>query len=137
GKQLRRQAADLGIADRVIFAGRRTDIPDLLRLVDVLVHPSETESFGRTIAEAMACEKPVVGFRVGAVGELISDGQTGILIEPFDTEAMAEATVRLLKDENLRRLMGEAGRERALRLYDLKTNIAAMVDVIEQVAEGA
>lgn len=65
---LKKRAAELGIADRVRFLGSRNDVADIFRLGDVVVHPSETESFGRTIAEAMACGKPVVGFRVGAVG---------------------------------------------------------------------
>jgi glycosyltransferase involved in cell wall biosynthesis len=131
---LRARAAELGLAGRAIFAGYREDIPSLFRLMDVVMHPAETESFGRAIAEAMACGKPVVGFRVGAVSELIDDGQTGYVVPPFDVPAAALAVGRLLADPVLRRRLGEMGRRKALREYDLHRNTGETLDLLEQSA---
>ncbi len=103
--------------------------------MDVVVHPSESESFGRSIAEAMACGKPVIGFAVGAVPELVLDGQTGIVVRPFDTAALAAAIERLLIDESRRQQMGAAGRQRARELYDLKRNVGAAISLLEEVAD--
>ncbi len=131
-----RQAADaMGVGDRVIFAGGRQDVPDLLRLMDLVVHPSETESFGRVIAEAMACEKAVVGFDVPAVNELVEDGRTGRLVPPFDHRALSRAIVELLDDPPGRRQMGRAGRAKAAAEYDLRKTIAQTLDIMEGAAE--
>ena len=129
-------AERLSVMDRLRFCGYREDVPELLACMDVVVHPSETESFGRAIAEAMACGKPVVGFDVGAVGELIDDGRTGILVPPFDPDGLARAVVRLLRDDALRAGMGRAAREKALRCYDVRRTIGAAIDVLESKAEG-
>jgi glycosyltransferase involved in cell wall biosynthesis len=132
--QLRRRAESLGLSGKVVFTGQRPDVPDLLALADVVAHPSETESFGRAVAEAMAAGKPVVGFRVDAVAELIDDGVTGLLADPFDARDFAAGLLRLLADADLRTQMGQAGRQRVLRLYDLKVNLPATVDLLEHVA---
>lgn len=131
-RALHARASECGVSDRIVFTGSRQDVPDLMRLMDVVVQPSESESFGRTIAEAMACEKPVVGFAVGAVGELIKDGLTGILVPPFDVSAAAGSVAKLLSDPALRQRMGEAGRHKAMREYNLRTNIREVVDLLEQ-----
>ncbi|MFP4353745.1 MAG: glycosyltransferase family 4 protein [Phycisphaerae bacterium] len=119
------------LADRVHFMGYRKDTPDLLKAVDLLAHPSETESFGRTIAEAMATGKAVVGFRHSAVAELIVHGKTGLLAEPFDHHEYAVHLMRLLQDVDLRDRMGHAGRERVLECYDLKVCIERLVGELE------
>ncbi len=124
-----------GLGHRLVFTGYRKDVADLVRLMDVVVHPSESESFGRSIAEAMACGKPVIGFAVGAVPELVLDGQTGIVVRPFDTAALAAAIERLLIDESRRQQMGAAGRQRARELYDLKRNVGAAISLLEEVAD--
>jgi glycosyltransferase involved in cell wall biosynthesis len=131
-RALHARASECGVSDRIVFTGSRQDIPDLMRLMDVVMQPSESESFGRTIAEAMACEKPVVGFAVGAVAELIEDGRTGILVPPFDVSAAARAVAKLLADPALRRHMGEAGRRKALREYNLRKNTGETLDLLEQ-----
>jgi glycosyltransferase involved in cell wall biosynthesis len=137
GDSLHARVAELGLEGRVIFTGYRKNVPDLMRLMDVVVHPSESESFGRSIAEAMAGAKAVIGFDVGAVPELIDHGETGLVVQPFDTTALAGAVERLLCDEDLRRKMGAAARERALKYYDAKRNVAAAIDFLEQMADDS
>ncbi|MFO7898780.1 MAG: glycosyltransferase family 4 protein, partial [Planctomycetota bacterium] len=95
---LRRQADRLGIGDRVHFLGWRDDPAAVMNALDVLVTASEDEPFGRVVVEAMACGKPVVGFRCGGPVEIVRPGETGLLVEPYDTGAMAAAIVRLLSD---------------------------------------
>lgn len=133
-QQLRQRARELGVQDGLILTGNRSDIPDVLREMDLMVHPTETESFGRAIAEAMATGLPVVGFAVGAVQELIDDGQTGRIIQPFDIEAMAAVTIELLKNPSLCRRLGQAGRQKVMKQYDVARNVAALIDVLEQAA---
>lgn len=133
--QLRARAEELGISDGLIFVGERPDVPELLRVMDVMVHPSHTESFGRVIAEAMAAARPVVGFAIDAIGEVIDAGRTGYVVPAFDVAAMAQATVTLLKDEPLRRQMGQAGRAKVLQQYDQARNVSAIVDLLEAACE--
>src|SRR5262249_38304028 len=111
GETLRDLAAELGIADRVIFTGYRADIPDVLRLLDVVAHASVIpEPFGRVIAEAMAMGRPVVASSAGGPTEIIEDGRTGFLVAPRDDEALAARITELLQDPAKATRVGEAAR---------------------------
>lgn len=108
--QLRSLAQELGIADRVIFTGFRHDVPDILHLLDVVVHASiSPEPFGRVIAEAMAMKRPVVAACAGGPTEIIADGRTGFLVAPGDQDALADRLIRLLEDPALAERIAEAG----------------------------
>jgi len=96
----------------VRFVGHREDALHLYALVDVLVHASTTgEPFGRVVIEGMAAARPVVATRAGAIPEIVREGETGILVPPGDSKAMADAILLLLRDRELARRMGERGRE--------------------------
>ena len=125
-----RRIEELNLAGQVRLLGYRDDVPILLNLLDVLVHPSETENCPRSVLEAQASGVPVVGFRVGGMPEMVADAKTGLLVEPFDTAAMAKAVVRLLTDPDERRRMGQAARQRILRDFDLATNVSRMIDLV-------
>ena len=123
--RLRRLAEALGVRDRVLFTGHvpDEDLPGLYAACDVFVMPSRAlgardgiEGFGTVFLEAGACAKPVIGGWSGGVSEAVEDGVTGLLVDPHDPEALAEALRRLLRDPELRRRMGEAGRTRAERM---------------------
>jgi glycosyltransferase involved in cell wall biosynthesis len=106
--QLRAQAAALGIADQVIFAGFHRDVAAHLRLFTVSAVPSLEEGFGNVAVEAMAAGVPVVAARVGGLPEIVTDGVTGFLVPPAEPEALAQALLRLLEDPALRDAMGQA-----------------------------
>jgi glycosyltransferase involved in cell wall biosynthesis len=110
-------AAELSVAGRVIFAGDRGDVPDLLAALDVFVLSSSTESFPNAILEAMALERPVVATRVGGIPELVEEGRTGYLVPVGDASAMAERILELLRNPALRTALGRAGRARVEAEY--------------------
>jgi glycosyltransferase involved in cell wall biosynthesis len=106
-------AHDLGIQSRVQFLGKQERVNELLPLADLLLMPSELESFGLAALEAMACKVPSVATRVGGVPELIDDGVTGLLYPVGDVDAMADGVLSLLKDRPRLEAMRDAGRKTA------------------------
>jgi glycosyltransferase involved in cell wall biosynthesis len=114
-EEVRRQADTLGIASRAHFLGFRTDIPVLMRLVDIVVHTSiAAEPFGRVILEGMLAERAVIATDAGGAREIVKAGDTGLLVAPGDPDALRLAIQDLLRDPARRRAMGEAGRRRAI-----------------------
>ena len=93
-------AENLDIAQAVHFLGTRTDVPELLSLIDVLVLTSHMEANPICLLEAMASEKPVVATRVGSVAETVLDGRTGYLVSPGDSQALADRVLELLTDRS-------------------------------------
>jgi glycosyltransferase involved in cell wall biosynthesis len=118
----------LGISSHVIFTGHRSDIPHIMASLDVLTLATEAEPFGRVLIEAMAAGKPVIATNAGGVPEIVLDGQTGILVPPRDSHALAAAMLTLVRDSKLRRKMGECGRKRAEINFSNKT----MIEKVEQ-----
>ncbi|MFQ6100771.1 MAG: glycosyltransferase family 4 protein [Anaerolineae bacterium] len=136
-KELRRQAGELGIADKVIFAGYvpEADKARFYNLADVYVHPSSLEGFGMTVGEAMSCGKPVVATAVGSLPEVIVDGETGFLVPPGDRHRFAERIVTLLRDEPLALRFGEAGRRRVESLFRWETVARRLEELYQQVLD--
>jgi N-acetyl-alpha-D-glucosaminyl L-malate synthase BshA len=106
-------AARLGVADQVKFVGKQPQavIRDYLSIADLFLLPSQSESFGLSALEAMACEVPVIATRVGGVPEVVEDQVCGFLFEIGAVEEMAEAALELLNDDNKRAAFGKSGRE--------------------------
>ncbi len=102
-----------GIHKNVIFMGKQDRVHEKLAMADVMLLPSELESFGLAALEAMACEVLPIATRVGGVPEVIDDGETGFLAEVGDTDAMAASAVEVLSDESRLRSMGKEARRRA------------------------
>ncbi len=121
--KLEKQALDLGIADKIIFAGliSREKIPDYISVMDIVVHVSLREGLARAIPQALACGKPVVSFDIDGADEIIKDGQNGFLLpapdiseekwSSYDCEQLTYSILKLLSDENLRKKMAEEGRK--------------------------
>lgn len=107
-------ARQLGVRDSVVFAGKQPQISDYLSLSDLLLLPSETESFGLAALEAMACEVPVIVSNVGGLPEVVEQGETGYLCEVGDIDCMARIAIEILSNNDLGRKMGRRGREVAL-----------------------
>jgi glycosyltransferase involved in cell wall biosynthesis len=110
--ELRQLAADLAIADKVVFAGFRQDMPAVMSAYDIFALTSVFEGFGLVLLEAMAAARPVVASGISAIPEVVRDGETGLLVPPRDPQAFADAVVRL-GDPVLRERLGAAGRQRA------------------------
>lgn len=112
-------AARLGVADSVRFVGKQpqSQVRDYLSVADLLLLPSQTESFGLTALEAMACEVPVIATRVGGIPELVEDKGCGYLFEIGDVDAMAAAARRVLSDDTERERLGRRGREIAMTRF--------------------
>jgi glycosyltransferase involved in cell wall biosynthesis len=110
--ELERMVVDLGLRERVVFTGRRSDVPALMAAADVYAMPSVDEPFGLVWLEAMAMELPVLALANGGTIEVVERGVTGFLTPTGDVAAMTENLLRLLRDPDLRRRMGEAGRAR-------------------------
>jgi glycosyltransferase involved in cell wall biosynthesis len=134
--RLRRRAAELNMGDGLIFAGLRHDVARLLAAADVAVLPSLYEGFGLAAVEAMAAGMPVVGTRVGGLPEVIVDGETGLLVPPASPEGMAEAVIRLCRDADLRRRLGDAGRERHAQRFTLDRMIREFENIYGECLGG-
>jgi glycosyltransferase involved in cell wall biosynthesis len=117
--RLEAEIQTLGIADRVHLAGERRDVPELLAGANVFVLSSASEGMPVSVLESMAAGLPVVGSRVGGIPELVIDGETGLLVEPGNPDQLAAALARLLAEPELRRQLGDAGRERARTRFAL------------------
>lgn len=125
--ELRDEAARLGVANKVVFAGYRDDVPALLAGCDVFCLPSTAEGMPLVVLEAMAQAKPVVATAVGGTPELVVDGETGLLVPPNDVEALTSALKGLLEDPDRARRMGEAGRSRVEREFSLAASAKRVV----------
>jgi glycosyltransferase involved in cell wall biosynthesis len=121
--QLEALAGQLGLADRVHLAGHQQDVRPWLAALDVLVLSSDWEGMPNALLEAMAAGLPIVATAVGGVPEVVVDGATGLLVPPGDPSALAEAITRLLRDPDLRRTMGQAGRARVERRFSINETV--------------
>ena len=110
-------AKSLKISDRVHFLGKHDQVNQLLPVADLMLMPSELESFGLAALEAMACEVPTIATAVGGVPEMVQNGVTGLLFPVGDVDAMSHAAVALLKDRDRLKAMALAGRQEAQRTY--------------------
>lgn len=108
-----------GVGSRLWLAGERTDVPDVMRGLDLFVLPSRAEGISNTILEAMACGLPVVATAVGGNPELVVPGDTGALVPAADDRALADAIASYAVDPALRRRHGEAGRRRVEAEFSL------------------
>lgn len=112
---------------------RRSDLVRLYQGAEALVLSSTQETFGRVLAEAMACETPVVATRCGAPEEVVQDGENGFLVPSGDSTAMAEAILRIVDDPGLRERMGQAGRESVLANFAIDIVGKRLVDSFRRV----
>jgi glycosyltransferase involved in cell wall biosynthesis len=106
------------LASCVTFTGFRSDIPELLGLVDIFTLPSYREGLPRSILEAMAMELAIVATDIRGCREAVLDGQTGFIVPPRNSEKLADALGQLLADPKLREKFGKAGRQRVEAEYD-------------------
>jgi len=127
------RARCLGVADNCVFVGKQPRIVDYLCASDILLLPSEQESFGLAALEAMACEVPVIASRVGGLPEVVDDGETGFLSAVGDLDKMADDAVRLLTDTKFRRAMAKRARESAITRYSTHKIIPQYIEFYERI----
>jgi len=130
-------ARRLGIADRVRFLGAQASIEEIAGMADVFLLPSELESFGLSALEAMASAVPVIGSDAGGMPEVVENGVTGYLLPVGDVDGMAARSIEILRDDALRHRLGNAGRERAERLFSADKLVTQYEKYYERVLGGS
>ena len=117
----------------IIFTGWRSDINNIVSSLDIFVFTSiSPEGLPNTILEAMALKKPVIATDVSGPRDIVIDGETGFLVPPGDIKAMAEKIIYLLDNPDVAKKMGEAGRKRAEKYFDIKNTIAKIEKIYEE-----
>jgi glycosyltransferase involved in cell wall biosynthesis len=133
---LEARIAELGLAATVILLGHRDDVRDLIRAFDVAVCSSDFEGTPLSVLEYMQASLPIVATRVGGIPDIIADGSEGILVEPRESGALADATARLLEDRGLAARLGASARERQLAEFDIDVTVRAVERIYEGLASG-
>ncbi len=134
-QELEALSRQLGVDDRVVFAGFVAEVPPALAALDIVTMPSLREGFGLALAEAMAAGKPVVASNVGGLAELAEHEKTALLVPPADAGALAGALERLLADGGLRERLARAARE-ASSAFSIETNVAALEALYTELYEN-
>ncbi len=133
---LEAQIRELGLDKHVVLAGFRDDVLALTKSADLFVMSSVTEGLGSTLLDAMAMGLAIAGTRAGGIPEAVVDGTTGLLVPPGNSEALADAIVRLLGDAAARRRMGDAGRARVAAQFGVDRLVEGTLAVYERLRPG-
>src|SRR5437867_2260019 len=133
-EHLEKQIHEHHLEKHVLLPGFRTDVLGCIKGFDIFAMCSVTEGLGTSLLDAMACARPIVATDAGGIPEIVEDGVNGLLVAPRDAAALATAIVRLLKDEGLRRRMGEAGLARVRERFTVDRMVAGTAAVYERVA---
>lgn len=122
------------IEKHIRFMGKipNSSVPDALEKMDIFCATSNQESFGVSLVEAMAMEKPIVATDVPGFIEVVEDGVTGIIVQRKNSEKIAEALEKLILNNDLRKVYGNNGRKRVERLYNWENNVDTMIDIFNK-----
>jgi glycosyltransferase involved in cell wall biosynthesis len=129
--RLRDQIAAARLDHRITLLGTRRDVPDLLATASIAVCCSDFEGTPLSVMEYMAAGKPVVATRVGGLPEVVEDGVHGLLVKPRDPSGLAASLCELIAEPDRARAMGERGRERQQREFDLETTVRDLENLYE------
>lgn len=133
-KKLEKLADDLGVKEKIIFTGYRSDIIDLMNIFDVFVLGSTfNEGLPVVILEAMAAKKIVIATSIGGNPEIVVDGQTGTLIPPKDPDKLAQVITYYLNNQEISKQMGEKGYERVKQYFSLSQMLDKVMDIYKEV----
>jgi glycosyltransferase involved in cell wall biosynthesis len=132
-RKLEELVRDLNIAERVIFAGHREDMPGVYASLDILVLPSINEGLPMTLIEAMAAARPVIATPVGAIPKLIIPEQTGLLVNPRDPVGLAAALGRLISNPDLRHRLGRDGQAWVMRRFSAEAMAQQYAEIYQEV----
>lgn len=123
-EELQRTCKSIKISDKVIFAGFREDIERIIPCLDLVVHPAEMEGLGVSLLQSAACGVPIIASKAGGLPEIVHDNENGYLIEPGDSNAIAEKSIALLEDTAKARRFGKAG----IKIIQENFSIDSMVE---------
>jgi glycosyltransferase involved in cell wall biosynthesis len=135
-KELEEYACRLGLGQRTVFTGFRSDVPELLAEAAVSVLPSLSEGLSNSLLESMASGVPVVATRVGGNPEVIEDGVTGLLVPPRDSAALAAAVARVLEDKDLASRFAQAGIRRVAELFSMERSVHETEHLYKRLVEA-
>lgn len=130
-KSLKKIAEDIGI--KALFLGERTDISEILQVMDVFVLPSLSEGFPVVILEAMAMKKPVVATNVGDCAEVVLDGETGFIVEAGNPYILAERIELLLRNDLKRKKFGESGFNRVIENFSIDKTVDGIENLWDKI----
>ncbi|HTB05568.1 MAG TPA: glycosyltransferase [Bacteroidia bacterium] len=132
---LEKLATSEGIADRIEWLGfvKQSEIPKILSGVDIFVNVSRQESFGVSIIEAMACEKPVIVSDVGGLPEIVTNGKNGICVPPDNAEALAAALKVLIENKTKRIELGKNARAHVIANYEWNNGVDKMMTIYREI----
>jgi glycosyltransferase involved in cell wall biosynthesis len=133
---LEQMTRELSLSDRVVFTGARRDMPGVYASLDIFVLPSLMEGLPIAVLEAQAAGKPVIATRVGAIPKVVTDGETGLLIEPGDAKALGAAITRLITDVHLRRQLGYGGHARIHESFTSSVMARRYLDLYQGLLAG-
>jgi glycosyltransferase involved in cell wall biosynthesis len=132
---LHERVKKLGLKSSFRFVGFVDNPATIMSETDILLHPADQESFGRIVVEAMAAALPVIGVKGGGVGEIVVEGETGLLAQPDNAKELSLHIECLAKNVGLRKELGRKGRERAKEFYSLETHVANILSVYKKAME--
>ena len=132
-EHLEHQVKEHHLEKHVLLPGFRTDVLGCIKGFDLFVMSSVTEGLGTSLLDAMACARPIVATRAGGIPEIVEDEVNGVLVPPRDAHALADAIIRLLKDEGTRQRMGDAGLARVRERFTVDRMVAETAGVYERV----
>ena len=133
---LEAQVRDLGLEQHVLMPGFRRDVLSLMKTCDLFVLSSVMEGLGTSLLDAMACARPVVGTDAGGIPEVVVDGETGHVVPPRDADALAEALIDLLANDERARTFAAAGFERVRHRFSVERMVQDTLVVYEQIAQA-
>lgn len=134
-KELKSLVEKLNLKKEVIFTGERSDIPEVMKAIDLLILASWEEPFGRSLIEAMAMEKPVISTNVGGPTEIIENGVTGVLVPPKNPKMIAQAVIELVSKKKKSKEMGRRGRKEVEQRFNTDTYIAKMLNIYKNILD--
>jgi glycosyltransferase involved in cell wall biosynthesis len=133
--ELTRRAVELGIGDKVIFTGKRSDLPQIYSTMDIFVLPSLKEGLPMVILEAMASRKPIIATNVGAVPRAVKNGREGILVNPGNVGELSEAIIALAKDGALSEKLAQNAYRKVVGQFSSETMCSRYVETYEEILQ--
>jgi glycosyltransferase involved in cell wall biosynthesis len=133
-QHLQAQVTSLGLGDKVLFLGKREDVPVLLKLADISVLPSLMDNQPLSVIESQVSSKPVIVTDAGGLPEMVEDGVTGLIVPKGDVSALQGAIETLLEDDDYRRKLGEQAREWGLQHWSMDVGVERLLEIYKRFA---